>query len=183
MGKHNYYRLSEHILSLSSGKTIEEAMTEWDVTGYRLDSNFEEFCPCGHHIKEMCEIRNRVTKEETYVGNVCIHRFMKNIDKNVIVGLKRLLTDPWANASESLSYWCYFNMGFISEKEYDFLMDTKNKRNFSDKQLNWKFYINQKILQCALVKTKQIEKMVPQEKIEITVRKSEVNRWKRVSIT
>ena len=38
----------------------------------------EEFdnCPCGQEIKEHCYIRNLLNGNKTYVGNVCINRFI-----------------------------------------------------------------------------------------------------------
>ena len=93
----------------------------------------EEFdqCPCGQDIKEHCYIRNRLNGSETYVGNVCINRFIQIDTGNLFDGLKRIAKDLTANANNDLIEHAY-RMGYLyGEKEYMFLKQTMRKRNLS----------------------------------------------------
>lgn len=72
---HNFERLKAHILPLSSSSDFQIAKTEWDLLGVEISEELDEF-PCGKEIKEHCYIHYRLTGRATYVGNVCINRFM-----------------------------------------------------------------------------------------------------------
>lgn len=108
-------------------------------------------CPCGKSIKEHCYIKNRLNDMETYVENVCINQFLEIETGNLFGGLKRLRDDPEANANEAVIEYARRN-GFIREREYQFLHDTKRKRKLSSRQLSWKRKINWRILNKMLVK-------------------------------
>jgi hypothetical protein len=76
VSEHNLGNLKRHILPLSFATDWEIARKEWHmITSYRVRE--PETCPCSHYpIYEKCEIRNRITRQLTEVGNVCIHRFL-----------------------------------------------------------------------------------------------------------
>ena len=62
------------------------------------------------------------------------------------------MEDIEANANEDLIIHAY-KLGYIySEKEFDFLMETRRKRNLSPKQLAWKKKINRRIINETKVK-------------------------------
>jgi hypothetical protein len=42
-------------------------------------SDEPDHCQCGQQIFEHCYIRNRLTRSETYAGNVCINRFLTDL--------------------------------------------------------------------------------------------------------
>ena len=108
-------------------------------------------CPCGQDIKEHCYIRNRMTDRETYVGNVCINRFIQIDTGNLFDGLKRIAKDPTANANSDLIEHA-MRMGYLyGEKEYTFLKKTVRKRILSEKQLAWKVKINRRIIAQTVV--------------------------------
>src|SRR3712207_7040305 len=50
--------------------------SEWDLVAVEISEEFDH-CPCGQEIKEHCYIRNRQNGNSTYVGNVCINRFIQ----------------------------------------------------------------------------------------------------------
>lgn len=52
----------------------------------------------GQDIKEHCYILNRYHGNSTYVGNVCINRFIQISTGNLFDDLKRITQDDTANA-------------------------------------------------------------------------------------
>lgn len=148
---HNFEQLKAHILPLSVDKIFDRARQEWDLVGVEISEDSDN-CPCGKDIKEHCYIRNRLNGNATYVGNVCINRFIQIDTGNLFDGLKRIARDESANANADLIEHAY-RMGYIyDEKEYNFLKETMHKRKLSQKQLAWKTKINRRILQKTIVK-------------------------------
>ena len=147
--EHSFERLKAHILPLSVAKDFETAWREWGLIGIEISEEFDN-CPCGVEIKEHCHIRNRRNWNETYVGNVCINRFIGVRTGNLFSGLKRIWAKPQANPNEDLINHAY-DFGYISENEHKFLMETRFKRKLSPKQIAWKIKINQRIVQKTRV--------------------------------
>lgn len=143
--EHNFERLKAHILPLSSSALFEVARTEWDLLSVEITEEFDQ-CPCGQEIKEHCYITNRITNQSTYVGNVCINRFIGIDTGSLFDGLKRIAKDPYANANLDVIEHG-LKMGYIYDSEYAFLIHTRLKRKLSDKQLEWKRKINRRISQ------------------------------------
>lgn len=143
--EHNFEKLKEHILPLSKSDRFEVARAEWDLIGVEITEEWDH-CPCGQEIKEHCYITNRITGESTYVGNICINRFIGIDTGNLFDGLKRIAKDPYANANLDVIEHGR-TMGYIYDAEYEFLVSTRLKRKLSDKQLDWKRKINRRITQ------------------------------------
>ena len=143
--EHNLERLKAHILPLSRSNRFDVARTEWDLVGVEISEESDN-CPCGQEIKEHCYITNRITGESTYVGNVCINRFIGIDTGTLFDGLKRIAKDPYANANLDVIEHGR-KLGFIYDAEYAFLVQTRLKRNLSPKQLEWKRKINRRITQ------------------------------------
>lgn len=151
MSSHSLPNLAAHIVPLSVGSTFEVARQEWDLVGIEISEEWDN-CPCGQDIKEHCYIRNRLNGNSTYVGNVCINKFIKIDTGSLFDGLKRIARDDTANANHDLIEHAY-RMGYLfGEKEYNFLMQTARKRNLSQAQLDWKKKINRRILSQTIVK-------------------------------
>ena len=149
--EHNYERLKSNIMPLSNATTFSVAKNEWKLVGVEMHEEFDH-CPCGQPIKELCHLENQVNGHKIYVGNVCVNRFIGIDTGKLFAGLKRIALDSKANANEDLIRHAY-NMGYIySEKEYNFLMQTKNKRKLSSAQLAWKQKINRRIVQQTVVR-------------------------------
>jgi hypothetical protein len=148
--QHNSENLKAHILPLSVSDAFEDARHEWDLFDIKLREEFDS-CPCGQAIKELCYIRNRLNGNETYVGNVCINRFIGIDTGNLFASLRRIVGDESANANEDLIDHAY-HLGYIYEREYDFLMETRFKRRLSSKQLTWKRKINRRIISQTVVR-------------------------------
>ncbi len=147
--EHNFERLKAHILPLSRAQNFELARREWSLIGIEVSEEFDN-CPCGQEIKEHCFIRNSETGNTTYVGNVCINRFIGIDTGNLFAGLRRIAQDSSANANEDLIVHAY-KLGYIYESECKFLMETKHKRKLSSKQVAWKEKINRRITNKTVV--------------------------------
>lgn len=155
MDGHNFERLKAHILPMSVSQVFEIARTEWSLVAVEISDEWDE-CPCGKDIKEHCYIRNRVNGRETYVGNVCINRFVGIDTGNLFDGLKRIAKDPTANANHDLIEHAY-KMGYLfGEKEYTFLKQTMLKRKLSAKQIDWKVKINRRIVAQTVVQKRTV---------------------------
>lgn len=147
---HNVENLKRHILPLSQASSFDAAIREWDLVSVEITEETDR-CPCGQEIKEHCYIRNRVTGSQTYVGNVCINRFMHMETNALFQGLKRIRDDPKANANVAVIEYAREN-GFLFENEYGFLISTARKRNLSERQISWKEKINFRILSRTVVR-------------------------------
>ncbi|MFQ2239063.1 hypothetical protein ACK31Z_01805 [Aeromonas dhakensis] len=153
--EHNFERLKEHILPLSDSPHFPVAIKEWSLVGIEISEEFDN-CPCGQAIKEHCYIENRVTGHRTYVGNVCINRFIGIDTGNLFDGLKRIAKDSKANANRDLIEHAY-KLGYIYETEYVFLIDTCRKRKLSSAQIAWKEKINRRITNKTVVQRRTKE--------------------------
>jgi hypothetical protein len=145
----NFERLKNHILPLSMAQTFNVARGEWDLVAVEISDEFDE-CPCGQQIKEHCYITNRITGHSTYVGNVCINRFIGIDTGNLFDGLRRIATDPAANANWEVIEYAK-KRGYLYENEYSFLVQTRLKRKLSARQIAWKEKINRRITQQIVV--------------------------------
>ena len=150
MSSHSFEHLKSHIIPLSVADDFEIARREWDLVAVEISDEWDT-CPCGQEIKEHCYIRNRQNGESTYVGNVCINRFIQIETGNLFEGLKRIAADDTANANRDLIEHAY-RMGYLyGEKEYSFLLQTALKRKLSPAQMAWKQKINRRILAQTIV--------------------------------
>lgn len=150
MASQNLQQLKAHILPLSVASSFDEARREWDLVAVEISDEWDK-CPCGQDIKEHCYIRNRHNGNSTYVGNICINRFIQIDTGNLFDGLKRIAEDDTANANYDLIEHAY-RMGYLySEREYRFLLQTARKRVLSQAQLDWKRKINRRILAQTIV--------------------------------
>jgi len=151
MSDHNQLALQTHILALSTSDNWTLARQEWVFSAATYHLTYTN-CPCGVQIREMCYIHNIENNNETYIGNVCVNQFMSiSVENALFDGIKRIQADIEANANPALIRYCY-QIEVLKEHEYQFLMNVCLKRKFSDKQLQWKKVLNQKILNEVIIK-------------------------------
>lgn len=153
MEGHNFERLKAHILPLSVSHVFDVARTEWVLEAIEISDEFDN-CPCGQEIKEHCYIRNRLNGNATYVGNVCINRFIAIDTGNLFDGLKRIAGDITANANHDLIEHAWRSGYLFGEREYTFLKQTALKRKLSKAQIDWKVKINRRILAQTKVRNR-----------------------------
>ena len=150
--EHDFKKLQEHILSQSVSNNFECAILEWKLVAIEVDNNLNR-CPCGQQIKELCYLENTQNKNKTYVGNVCVNRFIGIDTGNAFAGLKRIAEDITANPNSDLIKHS-FELGYIYANEVDFLNSIKRKRKLSQKQEKWKMKINRRIINQTVVAKK-----------------------------
>lgn len=146
----NSERLRDHILPLSLADNFEVAKSEWILEAVEVSEEFDS-CPCGQEIKEHCYIRNKFTGHQTYVGNICVNRFIGIDTGTLFDGLKRIQRDSNANANLAVIEYAELKR-FLFEKEPDFLRATIRKRKLSTAQIAWKIKINRRILNQIVVR-------------------------------
>lgn len=155
MEGHNFERLKAHILDLSVASSFDQAKFEWKLDAVEISEEFDQ-CPCGKEIKEHCYILNTKNGNKTYVGNVCIDRFLGIDTGNLFDGLKRITLNPSANANADLIEYAWENGYLFGENEYAFLKRTMKKRNLSSGQISWKRKINNRILKGTVVRRRTV---------------------------
>ncbi len=150
MEHHNFINLRNHILPRSVASEWDEAKHEWaldhvEVMDVGADSP-PETCPCGHFpIVELCWIRNRKNEELTFVGNVCVKKFLGLPVDTVAEGIKRIMKDETAALNSAATVFA-FEQGWITDWERNFCLDTAKKRKPSQKQLDKRVQINENLL-------------------------------------
>ena len=153
MDGHNFERLKSHILKRSVSDEFAVARREWSLVAIEVTQEFDQ-CPCGQDIKEHCYIKNHLNGNQTYVGNICINRFLQISTGNLFEGLKRIAGNLKANANHDLIEHAW-KMGYLyGEKEYSFLLQTIRSRKLSRSQLAWKEKINRRIVRQTVVKSR-----------------------------
>jgi hypothetical protein len=121
---------------------------EWSLVDIYMAER-PETCLCGHHpIIEMCVIRNRLNGNEAEVGNVCVKQFFEIRSDLIFATVKRIRQDLEKGLNEP-AIVLFREKGLISEKEYSFLLSTARKRVLSFAQMNWRKYINARILRAV----------------------------------
>lgn len=92
-----------------------------------------------------------MTGHRTYVGNVCINRFLGIETGNLFEGLRRIADNPRANANLDVIEHAK-KLGYLFPGEYTFLLQTRLKRKLSAAQLAWKEKINRRIINQTVVR-------------------------------
>lgn len=148
---HNFKKLKAHILNLSEADNFDDAKSEWSLDRVCVTEEFGQ-CPCGKKIKEHCYLKNGRNENTTWVGNVCVRRFM-NIDSGTLFdGLRRVRGNNSARPNNMLIEYAWSRGNLFGESEYKFLRDISGRRwKLSEKQLHWLQKINRRIVQSIVV--------------------------------
>ena len=147
LGDHK--QLMREIVALSEANTWEVAKHEWSLHEIgECDEYGDERCLCGHPIREMCWLTNRLNGRRALVGNHCVTKFLGIRSDLIFTCMKRLLDDSEkAMNAETIEY--AYEQGWISVREMEFSSDTLHKRNLSFKQARWRRAINERVLSFA----------------------------------
>jgi hypothetical protein len=145
---YNFQVLSAEILKLSKAKDWAVARREWSLIDiYEADEH--ETCLCEHYpIREICVIRNSITKATTEVGNVCVRRFLGFRSDLIFAALKRIKKDISKSLNEDALVF-FYERGVFSDKEYSFLQSTMRKRELSVRQARWRKILNQRVIEAV----------------------------------
>jgi hypothetical protein len=145
MKEHNATRLTQEIIALSNSNTWESAKNEWQLSEI-YEEEEPSTCLCGHYpIIEICVLRNRFNGNETIVGNVCVKKFLGLPSDRIFAAIKRISKDNSKSLNkEAIEYMN--ERGWLTDWEYGFCCNTMKKRVLSEKQMNSRVGINQKLL-------------------------------------
>lgn len=152
MGIYDYTdNLIKNVIILSTNKTWEKAVQEWEIVDCEIDDSLSESCVCGkEHLKYLFTIRNINNGNELFpIGSTCINKFERddlNAEISVYEDMFQLVRAVKnkehieLNAkyfSRKLLGYLYCNNvfkpniynDFEPENDYRFLLEMYNKRN------------------------------------------------------
>lgn len=156
MRRKNFEYLKKHILPLSDEKSdFDIAKLEWTLDYINVTGNLTN-CPCTQKIMDICHIRNKKNGNMTFVGNICVQRFMDIDARKLFTGLKKIKKNPKSKPNRDLIEYA-FRKGFLypGKTEYGFLKSIVMNRNLSVKQKNWLSFINRRIINEIVVQDLQ----------------------------
>lgn len=137
--------LYEAIISNSISDTWANAVKEWSVANIDF-SDDADTCTCGHYpIKEVCCIRNTLTKARLDVGNHCVRHFLDIDMGTAFANLRRVKADISKAITKNLLDLAYTHC-WINDWEYAFCLNTAKLRSMTEKQLLCREKINKKIM-------------------------------------
>ena len=140
------YRLSKEIIDRSSSDTWDEAKLEWSLYEVYEDEELDT-CLCGHYpIKEICVLANKTNHKQATVGNCCVKKFIGLPSDKIFQAVKRVRTDNKKSLNaEAIDH--AHRRGWINNWERDFSINTMRKRKLTDKQLETRKKVNNKMLE------------------------------------
>jgi len=139
------YKLTTEIIRLSSATNWAAAKSEWSLLEV-YESVEPDTCLCGHFpIIEICVIANKRNGNKAIVGNVCVNKFLGLPSDNIFRSVKRVAKDNTKSLSvEAINHAHAKN--WINDWERGFSLDTRGKRNMSEKQTQKRMQINKKVM-------------------------------------
>ncbi|MEQ0217820.1 hypothetical protein ABLV18_26980 [Klebsiella sp. CN_Kp114] len=138
------YQLTSRIIRLSQADEWESARKEWRLDRiYKTDKPMS--CLCGHTpISNVCVLKNTINRRTASVGNCCVKKFMGLPSDTIFNAVNRVSKDDNKSANIQtikLALECRL----ITQWEYDFYVDTMNKRKLTTKQTTTRKRVNQKL--------------------------------------
>lgn len=150
MRRKNFEYLKKHILPLSDEKSdFDIAKTEWI-----LDHIYKTVgkCPCSQRIIEHCYIKNFKNGNMTFVGNICVQRFMAIDARKLFAGLRKIENNPKVKPNRDLIEYANQKGYLYGDHEYRFLKNIQNWKILSERQEGWLWKINRRIINKIVVK-------------------------------
>lgn len=138
------YKLTQAIINLSQSTIWDAAKLEWKLHEiYEADE--PETCLCGHFpIIEICLIVNTKNSNQVAVGNCCVKKFIGLPSDKIFQAIKRVRKDNEKSLNAEAIEHAY-NKGWVNDWEKDFYLDVMRKRKLTEKQLEKKIKINEKL--------------------------------------
>lgn len=140
------YKLTQEIIRLSYSKVWDIAKLEW-VLFEIYEADEPDTCLCGHFpIIEICNLQNKVNGQFATVGNCCVKKFIGLPSDLIFQAVKRVRKDKQKSLNAEAIHHAY-QKKWINEWEYKFSIDTMRKRILTDKQMQTRMKINEKMMQ------------------------------------
>ena len=142
---HHREQLQAAVIAASQANTWEAARAEWQPGVMWEAPNGR--CTCGYNpIRQHNEIHNTLNGNRLVVGRVCIKQFFDLPEvESVWSALDRLKADPDGSIPIVLVREAAA-AGWLKTREEEFLSDIYRKRKLSDKQLQWRRALADRIL-------------------------------------
>ncbi len=139
------YKLTEEILKLSRAQIWDVAKLEWSL--YQIyEAEEPETCLCGHFpIIEICTLQNKLNGQFATVGNCCVKKFIGLPSDLIFQAVKRVRKDNQKSLNAEAIKHAH-EKGWINDWEYNFSINTMRKRVLTDKQLQTRMRVNEKML-------------------------------------
>lgn len=147
---HNFKKLSAHIVGLSEADNFDDAKSEWKLDRVCFTKGLDR-CPCGVKIIEHCYLKNDKNGKTTWVGNVCVRKFMEIDAGKLFSALRNVRKNPSAKPNTALIEYAWKRGYLYSKSEYEFLTSIHKKRKSSEKQVQWLRKINRRIIGTIVV--------------------------------
>jgi hypothetical protein len=133
------------IVALSVANTWHLAKSEWALAEVYL-ADQPGACLCGHRpIREHCVIVNRENGNKAVVGNCCVKRFVGLPSASIFADLRRIIGDVTKAPSQALVNHAHA-LGWITDWEARFALDTLRLRRLSARQRAKRAEINRRLL-------------------------------------
>ena len=140
-----YKQFFNEILSHSTSKTWGEAKKEW-IPKDSYDAEEFQTCICGHYpIKNIHIIQNQSNGASLEIGNQCVKKFFDPEIVSMIKSLQKIKKDITKSVSVDMLYFL-INKKAINQWEFDFYENIRRKRKLSEKQLDKKLKLNERII-------------------------------------
>lgn len=146
-------QLTNIILLNSDSKKWDLAKLEWDLVGIE-ESSDERECTCGHSpIREICTIKNRISKISLEVGNHCVKKFIGINSEKLFAAYRKVTKNESASFNLEIIILAQ-NSLLITDWEANYYCDIWRKMlpSLSEKQLLKKIQVNKKILNAIRAK-------------------------------
>lgn len=169
----NYKNLIEEVVGNSTTFTWEEAKLEWYCSNSSL--NQEGKCICGHPLRNLYYITNRLNKKVLIVGSTCVKKFDKADMTKYVEGVEKEVRVKKATAKKKLNEEAKyellkkkqtenniplsirkeflekrFKLGVINDFEFNFYNQIWSFEALSVKQTTLKSKINDKLLKGVI---------------------------------
>lgn len=139
------YKLIEEIIALSQSRNWDSAKLEWALESIYFGEG-QDSCLCGHFpIVELCQLKNKINQNTVIVGNYCVNKFLGLPSAQIFQAVKRIQEDTTKSLNAETIHHAR-TKGWIGDWEFNFYSNIFRKRSLSEKQLNKKISINEKIL-------------------------------------
>lgn len=117
------------LMELSHSFVYSTAVTEWDfVKLVRLEAGEgSEECLCGHDIRWIFYLTNRITHNEIVVGSTCIQKFF-GIDGQALSTAAERLYDPSKRVHPDIVAYAH-KRGWVAQRTVDIIQQHKRIRS------------------------------------------------------
>lgn len=139
------FKLTNEILQRSQSDFWEIAKSEWMLNEI-YESEQPDTCLCGHFpIIEICILENMLNQNLVTVGNCCVKKFIGLPSGLIFQAVKRIRKDIKKSLNPEAIKHAHKN-AWINDWEFNFSMDTCRKRILSDRQMETRIKVNEKML-------------------------------------